>query len=140
MTTQTPESEWKWFGDAGHFICGRWCRFHLCTQIGRFLVSTVGAYVHPRHSMGSELREREWLEANFPGEDIGWGRKYETMVFLAGEPCSEPTCGCGLPVNSGNELAFDGYNDAGAATNGHYKMCCRVAAGEIVVEDVEVTR
>jgi len=37
-----PESKWKWFGDAGHFICSQWCQFHLCTLVGKYLISTVG--------------------------------------------------------------------------------------------------
>jgi hypothetical protein len=35
----------RWFGHAGHFICAEWCRFHLCTQVGPYLISTVGEYV-----------------------------------------------------------------------------------------------
>ena len=38
------EKEWKWYGNAGHFIGSNSCRFHLCTEIGDFLVSTVGDY------------------------------------------------------------------------------------------------
>jgi hypothetical protein len=53
-----PVHNWKWFGSAAHFICGRWCRFHLATQVGRYLISTVGEFVHPRHG-GSERAEAE---------------------------------------------------------------------------------
>ena len=35
-------SKWKWFGHAGHFICGTHCRFHPPTQVGKYLISTVG--------------------------------------------------------------------------------------------------
>src|SRR5262245_20633370 len=102
------QSDWEWFGCAGHFICGQWCRFHLCTLVGEFLVSTVGEYVHPKHSNGSEADESRWLKANWPGEDIGYKRKYETMVFRAGERCKAKDCNCGLPSTEGSELDFRG--------------------------------
>ena len=38
-------AHWKWFGHAGHLCVGRWCQFHLCTSVGKYLVSTVGEYV-----------------------------------------------------------------------------------------------
>ena len=120
-----PPSEWRWFGNAGHFICSRWCRFHLTTQVGKYLVSTVGEYVHPRHGGGSERGESEWLEKNWPGEEIGLGRKYETMVFRAGKPCARPGCGCGLPEIDGKEVDFDGYNNAKDATDGHMALCVK---------------
>jgi hypothetical protein len=115
--------KWKWFGNHGHFICGRWCRFHLATQVGKYLVSTVGEYVHPRHSGGSEVAESKWLSENWPGEDIGCNRKYETMVFYAGEPCKMKGCGCGLPQIQGLELDCKGYNNAGDAAAGHLALC-----------------
>ncbi len=124
-----PENKWKWFGTPGHFICAQWCRFHLCTQVGRYLISTVGEYIHPRHSQGSEQVEPEWLKKNWPGEDIGWDRKYETMVFRAGKKCSHENCGCGLPEISGSELEMRGYNKRGDATNGHLALCRKVAHG-----------
>jgi hypothetical protein len=122
-----PHSEWRWFGNAAHFICGRWCRFHMATQVGGYLISTLGEYVHPRHG-GSEKAESEWLKENWTGEDIGCDRKYETMVFVAGKPCDAPDCGCGLPSISGDELDFRGYNRAAEATRGHMAMCEKFAA------------
>ena len=121
------QNEWKWFGHPGHFICGRWCRFHLCTQVGNYLISTVGQLVHPRHSDGSEQREAAWLEKHPNGEEIGCGRTYETMAFLAGEPCKAKGCGCGLPTIDGSELDCDGYNNAASATKGHMAMCRKYA-------------
>ena len=115
-------ASWTWYGNAGHFICGRWCRFHLTTKVGLWLVSTVGEYVHPRHSR-SERAEAEWLTTNFPGEDIGYERKYETMVFLAGAPCAAKGCGCGLPQISGQELDMRGYMTGGDARAGHMELC-----------------
>lgn len=124
-----PRDEWQWFGHAAHFICGRWCRFHLATQVGPWLVSTVGQYVHPRHGKGTEVGESAWLAKNPNGEEIGFGRFYETMVFRAGEPCTAKDCGCGLPtLADASEQDSSGYNDAGAATRGHYAMCDKWAA------------
>jgi hypothetical protein len=91
--------------------------------VGRYLVSTVGEYVHPRHSGAGEQAEAKWLKENWPGEDIGWGRKYETMVFRAGKKCDAKDCGCGLPSISGQELDSYGYNKRGDADRGHLKMC-----------------
>lgn len=45
MTKAIPPEKWKWFGHPAHFICGRDCRFHLATKIGRWLVSTLGEYL-----------------------------------------------------------------------------------------------
>ena len=115
-----PRSEWEFYGNAGHYICGQWCRFHIATKVGPWLVSTVGEYVPPFASGGSERTEREWLSKNFPGEDIGYNRKYETMVFPAGNPCP---CGCGMPMIDGDELATNGYNTAAEATAGHFELC-----------------
>jgi len=116
-------SGWKWYGHAGHFMCGRWCRFHLCTEVGPYVVSTVGQYVHPRHSKGTELTEIEWLEANPNGEEIGYQRFYETMVFRVTGHCRSYGCNCGLPSHDGSNIDFAGYNDPASATAGHMAMC-----------------
>jgi hypothetical protein len=136
MSEQMSERGWEWFGHAGHFICGRWCRFHLCTKAGLWLVSTVGQYVHPRHSAGSERAESEWLRRNPNGEEIGAGRFYETMVFRAGEPCRARGCGCGLPEISGSEVDMAGYLTAAAAAKGHVAMCQKWET-RLVPEEVE---
>lgn len=107
------ESKWKWFGHAGHLCVGHACRFHLCTKVGKYLVSTVGEYYgHP--------------EAEKP-QEIGYGRLFETMVFRAGKPCALAECGCGLPEISGSEIDFGAYNKAGDAARGHMKMCRKYA-------------
>lgn len=131
---------WKWFGHAGHFICADKCRFHLTTKVGKYLVSTIGEWWPERGSREIHARvyDADWLAKNvhlkgnefdfaymkkFGFETIGFDRKYETMVFLAGEPCKIKECGCGLPKILGSELDFDGYNNAGDAASGHLKMC-----------------
>lgn len=127
-----PESEWKWFGFAGHFICGRWCRFHLCTEVGGYLVSTVGQFVHPMHGKGNEQAEAEWLLENPNGQEIGYKRHYETMVFKSGAPCDAEGCKCGTPLPSDHtEVEMDGYSEPGEATAGHIAMCRKVASGHL---------
>jgi hypothetical protein len=116
-------NDWQWFGNAAHLCVGQYCRFHLATKVGDYLVSTVGEYVHPRHSGGSERTESIWLKQNWPGEDVGFGRKYETMVFMAGKPCDAKGCNCGMPESNGRELDFRGYNTAREATEGHMELC-----------------
>lgn len=118
-----PASEWRWFGNAGHFICGQDCRFHLTTLVGPWLVSTVGQLLFDSN-------------VKIGYEPVGFDRLFETMVFRAGEPCKAEGCGCGLPsLSSANELDFSGYNDAAAATAGHYALCEKWAS--ITIEDQE---
>lgn len=134
-------SEWKWFGHAAHLIVGSDCRFHLATAInGEYLVSTVGEYV-PGSQVREVLAETRGIKLEGRGdareadymdkigfEDIGAGRKYETLVFRFSRVCDELECGCGAPLpDDWSELDANGYNDAGSATRGHYEMCERWA-------------
>ncbi len=123
MSRAIPESKWKWFGHAGHFICGQWCRFHLTTKVGRVLVSTVGQYVHPSDSGANEATEAEWLAKNPNGRQVGCERFYETMVFRAGKPCAAKGCACGMPKIDPSEIDFEGYQTPGEANAGHLAMC-----------------
>ena len=106
----TRRSGWEWRGSAGHFIASSDCLFHLSTDVGHYRVSTVGEYL-PK---GSDALA-----------DVGWGRKYETMVFpLSDSRCSAPDCDCGeREVAEWQELDFDGYNRRGDAQRGHMAMC-----------------
>ena len=134
------QENWKWFGHAGHFICAQWCRFHMCTKVGKYLVSTVGEYWPERRSreIHAEVHDAEWLAKNvhlkgdyfdaaymkrFGFEQIGCDRKYETMVFQAGKSCAAKGCSCGLPEINGSELDFAAANDAGTAANNHMTLC-----------------
>jgi hypothetical protein len=87
----------------------------------------VGEYVHPRHSKGNEADEFSWLKNNWPGEDIGCDRKYETMVFLAGERCVATDCGCGLPSIDGSERDMLPANTAKEAAENHMVLCKKYA-------------
>jgi hypothetical protein len=123
------QSKWKWFGFSAHLCVGHWCRFHMATEIGSYLISTVGAYVPP--SAGSnEEEESRWLEKNHPGHEIGCDRTFETMVFkiVKGSRCTAKECGCDIPQIELSELDFEGYNTPGAATKGHRAMCKKWAS------------
>lgn len=146
---EIPVSEWKWFGNAGHLCVAQWCRFHLCTQVGDLLISTVGEYWPERavREIHAQVHDLKWLSENhrlkgdnfdaaymkrFGYEEVGCDRKYETMVFDAGSPCQAEGCNCGIPrPASWSELAVDGYQTAGEATGGHLAMCFKAAKGEI---------
>lgn len=141
MKKKIEEADWKWYGSAGHFCLSSMCRFHLTTEVGKYLVSTVGEFVPGDNvreilaqSRGIVLegrgdeREADWMK-KVGFEDIGLGRKYETMVFKAGVPCKNKLCGeCGMPSIDGSELDMDGYNTAKDAMKGHYWMCRKFSA------------
>jgi hypothetical protein len=147
-----PKEDWVWYGHAAHFICGQWCRFHLATKVGEFLISTVGEYWPDRipREIHAEFDDPQWLANNrhlkgdnfdfaymkrFGFQEIGHQRKYETMVFEAGKTCSDPECNCGLPTITGHELAFEPANSAGVAAQNHYDLCEKAARGLIKVEE-----
>jgi len=116
-------NEWRWFGSAGHFIASADCRFHLTTQVGRVLVSTIGDY-YP-----SGLRPGV-MRANAEGfAEVGWQRYFETFVF----PLDDAACGCGcaMPVVSRwSEIDSQGYQTRGEANAGHLALCEKWAADE----------
>jgi hypothetical protein len=121
-----PQSKWEWFGTPGHLCVAHDCRFHLTTKVGPWLISTVGEWVPPEHA-----RDEAWMKANWPGQEIGAGRKYETYVFKAGERCVEKKCArCGLPVNQGPELDSRSANTPGDANRNHMALCKKWAKKE----------
>jgi hypothetical protein len=117
--------DWEWYGLSGHCIIGRWCRFHMLTNVGNYLVSTIGQYVHPTHSNGSEKSDAEWCAAHPNGDELGPGRTYETFVFPHdGSRCSNDKCGCGQVVpSSWTEVDSLPANDPGTARKNHMELC-----------------
>lgn len=103
--------KWKWFGMAAHFICGHDCLFHMATQIGKYLISSVGFYV----PVSSRMNKK------YEAQDIGLDRKYETFVFNT-KPgtCS---CGCGLPNFDASEIDSLASNTIAEAQINHMKLC-----------------
>lgn len=137
-------SKWKWFGHVGHLCVGRDCEFHLCTQVGKYLVSTLGDYwpERPVREIHAQIHDPKWFEENrhlrgdsfdvaymqrFGYQAIGAGENslYETLVFHAGPPCSDVHCGsCGLPRPvDWSEVDGRRYKTAAEATKGHYDLC-----------------
>lgn len=106
-----PKDKWIWMPHAAHFICGHQCRFKLATYVGGYIVSTVGELPDPRKPDSREY------------EDIGYQRKYETMVFQAAPQNPKYTCCPFSIINAGDGVDMAGYNDANAATAGHYALC-----------------
>ena len=124
------KADWVWMPHPGHLVVSRDCKFHLNTYVGGYIVSTVGEYLPDSQvreilakSRGIELSGR-WLKKN-DWEEIGSGRKYETMVFPA--KIAEDKC-CPFFAYDWSTLDFDGYNDAGEAFAGHQKMCKKWAS------------
>jgi hypothetical protein len=122
-----------------HFICGNDCRFHLATAVGKYLVSTVGEYL-PDSAVREILAETRGIELEGKGdarrydymnkigfEEIGFGRKYETMVFKS-KP-SDQKC-CPWTAEEFLEIDANGYNEAGDAYAGHLAMCHKWAGEE----------
>ena len=108
-----PVEDWKWYGMAAHFICAADCLFHMATQVGGYIVSTVG-----------DLRLHEGGGRRGKRTSIGCDRDYETFVFLAGEVC---TCGCGMPTIEGHEIDAEPANDPITARENHMAMCAKYA-------------
>ena len=120
-TKPRGREEWVWMPHPAHFICAKWCRFHLATYVGGFIVSTVGEFVHPRHSGGSEAAEAKWLEKNYPGENIGCDRKYETFVFRAA--LTDKRSCCQYRPTGWGEIDSLPANDSNLAYANHMKLC-----------------
>ena len=109
------------------------------TYVNGYIVSTVGEYVpdsgvrriyrESRGMSGNELRgdaeEHDFIKQTADkdfkgyGEEIGVGRKYETMVFPARK--SDKKC-CPYEMSSFSEIDSNGYNTAEDAYKGHMKF------------------
>jgi len=110
-----PESEWRWYGLAAHFMCAADCLFHMATEVGGYMVSTVG-----------DLRLREKDGSRGVRQEIGCGRTYETFVFTTtGTRCD---CGCGMPEINLSEIDSEGANNPVDARANHMAMCAKYAA------------
>ena len=137
-------SKWVWMPHAGHFICSNECQFHLNTYVGGFIVSTVGEYF-PSDDVREILAKSRGVVLTGKGdhrraqymkkigfEEIGFQRKYETMVFRAER--SSDSC-CPFRVADFSELDSRGYNDPGEALAGHMELCEKWATEPSVSHD-----
>lgn len=109
-------SMWKWRGLPGHFVLSDKCMFRLCTDIGDYRISTVGAL----------YQKAEDLEMS----KLGYDRHYETMVFKLKN---------GKILNY-EELYFDSlykenkdspYEMDEKAESMHMRMCWKIAEMKI---------
>lgn len=103
------KNNWRWYGNAGHLCVSNSCRFHLCTEVGKYLISTVGEYYR-------EFDDKEM-------STIGWDKQYyETEVFEWGGRCP---CGCGLPEIIPSYLEQVRYETPKEANEGHLELCLK---------------
>lgn len=127
------KQNWVWMPHAGHLCVSNWCRFHLNTYVGGYIVSTVGEYVpdapireiyNESRKLGIEgigdARLASFIKKN-GFEELGFGRTYETMVFKA----VKDKHACCPFSQSGSDLDMEGYKDADSAYKGHLKMCAK---------------
>ncbi len=103
------KEKWIQMPHPAHLCVANYCRFHLATYVGKYIVSTVGEY-----------RPERAIMEEFGFEEIGTGRKYETMVFRAVK--SKNKC-CPYKILVNEEVDMKGYNDADSATIGHNLLC-----------------
>jgi hypothetical protein len=98
-----------WLGHKQHFIGANECTFSLATEVGKYVVSTIGEYT-PAH------------DGVF--EEIGPNRLYETFVFEKKPGRHE----CGCPKFGLSEIDSQGYVSASKAQKGHEKFVAKYAA------------
>jgi hypothetical protein len=122
---------WVWMPHPAHLIVSRDCRFHLATNVGKYIVSTVGEYL-PDGPIRELLAESRGIRIEGRGdarladymkkigfEELGANRLYETMVFKSAP--SQEDC-CPFELVSG-EVDSGGYTTAGEAYLGHMGLC-----------------
>lgn len=126
------KSKWVWMPHPGHFICASECKFHLTTEVGGYIVSTVGEYF-PQESVREilakcrgvvlegkgEERERDYM-TKIGYENLGVDGKYETMVFPS--KTSDEAC-CPFTAAEWGGLAQRRYSSPGEAYAGHMEFC-----------------
>lgn len=101
-----PHDQWKWYGYAGHFVGGSRCAFHLCTRIGKVMISTIGHYIPKKKDDPEPL-------------GLGPDSLFETMVFRCdGE---EPTGDAIIP--SWDSIDGERYAESKPAEDGHHRYC-----------------
>ncbi len=115
-----PRDQWRYTGSAGHWIMGRYCRWHLRTEIGSFLVSTVGEA--PDRTLSRPDKE-VLVTTGIEGET------YETMTFpLSLDRCMSAECDCGERiVHDWGGISCKRTHTRGEAQRAHDEECERVA-------------
>lgn len=134
------KDKWIWMPHVGHLIVGNDCRFRLNTRIGKYIISTVGEYLPDNEVLKIFAKSRgykktlesigdaimaNFLKENGGHEEIGYNRRYETMVFKAARD-KENKC-CPYTMQTPSDLEMQGYNSAEDAYRGHMKICNKYA-------------
>ncbi len=134
------KDKWIWMPHPAHFCMAYDCQFFMATKVGKYIISTVGElfpdapireiYAQSRgialEGKGDARRYDYMKKIGF--EDIGFGRKYETMVFKAvkSETKGKHACACcPYQIESGSNIDGLNYNDSGSAYKGHLTMCAK---------------
>lgn len=142
--------DWVWMPCAGHFICARYCRYHLNTYVNGYIVSTIGEYCpdrdirrmnvevhnssHPEDQfdlslMGDVFDYEYQKKFGFESFDAFGDSFYETLVFKA-QKIQEESC-CPYQVTDWSELDGLRYEKGHEAYNGHLQFCEKCDKGEI---------
>lgn len=134
-----PKDKWVWMPHPAHLCVAQDCRFFLATKVGKYIVSTVGEYLPDvgireifAKSRGVKLegmgdaRRADYMK-KIGYEDIGFGRKYETIVFPASKPSKSGCKACPYVISSGRDFDMKGYNTAEEAYKGHMALCAKWA-------------
>lgn len=109
-----PENEWIWQGHPGHFCAASYCRFHLATRVGDYLISTVGDYY-------TNPEDGERKEIGYSADGSAW---FETYVFKVAGTLD---CGC-AEVDGWSEIDGERWSEAKMAHDGHLQYCQKYAA------------
>lgn len=138
------KQDWAWMPCAGHFILGKYCRYHLCTYVNGYIISTIGQLwpddnirriyaeshnkLNPNNQIDLSLKgddfDREYFKKKgfhglgFPEEES----VYETMVFK-GKKRDEGSQCCPYMVSDWGDLDCNRYSDAAEAYQGHLRFC-----------------
>jgi len=130
------KSDWKWMPHPAHFICSKDCKFFLATEVGGYIVSTVGEYwpdskireIFAR-SRGIKIAgigdswDAEYME-KIGFEEFGHGGYlYETMVFKSAKMPKNGCDSCAFKIESGKNIDLDRYKTGNEARKGHYDLC-----------------
>lgn len=104
-----PQSEWVWYGYAGHLCIGSRCAYHMSTRIGRYLISTVGDFK-------PDGKTRETLSS----ADDSF---FETMVF----PCDGEIASGDPNILSWEAVESEHYAKSIDAERNHRALCLKYA-------------
>lgn len=110
---EIKRKDWKWLGYAGHFCQCYKCKFSLATEIGDFLVSTIG-------DMHNDFYDDDPITIG------GEGSFYETMVFSLKDEYYHDDSGCRVPDYC-DCIQSEYYMDSVHAREGHMKICKQIS-------------